>query len=77
MTSSNARRIVVLVAAVAGSALLQACATKPMGPWSPSKATPTNHSMTSRFDVTRQQAGPNMQYRLNTSRGGVSGHKYY
>ena len=77
MKSSNFRRIVVLVAAVAGSALLQACAARTMGPWTPSKATPTNNSMTSRFDPLRQQAGPNLKYRLNTSQGGVSGHKYY
>jgi hypothetical protein len=74
---SPLNRRLVLVVAVAGSALLQACAIT-TGPYSPSRQTATNRSMTSRYDVLRQQSGPAPSRSIRTTHErGLWDYRYY
>ena len=75
MNSKTNRRFVALAIAVAGSALLQACAVS-TGAFSPSRPTNTNRSMVSHYDVLHQQAAPSHSIG-STRSGGTSVHKYY
>jgi hypothetical protein len=61
MRIENQRRVVTLVIAVAAVFTLQGCAAA-IGPYSPQRASVTSRSMTSRYDVLRQQSG---SHRLN------------
>jgi hypothetical protein len=76
MLSPMSRRLVLAVAVV-GSALLQGCAVT-TGAYSPSRSTAGNHSMTSRYDVLKQQSGPTPSQSVRTTREkGLWDYKYY
>lgn len=76
MSSRNNRRLVALAFAVAVSALLQACAVT-TGAFSPSRSVNTNRSMTSHYDVTRQQSSTPIHHMAASGSGGASGYRYY
>jgi hypothetical protein len=76
MNSRNNRRLAALAFAVAASALLQACAVT-TGAFSPSRSVNTNRSMTSHYDVTRQQSSTPIHHMAASGNGGASGYRYY
>jgi hypothetical protein len=77
MISRTNRRLVAVVCAVVGSALLQACAMT-TGPYVPSRPTATNRSMTSRYDVLRQQSVSSGHRHMTVTRErGLFDYRYY
>ena len=77
MNSRFNRQLVVLALALVGSAMLQACAVT-TGGYRPSRAVNTNRSMTSRYDVLRQQSAPSGGHRIVSTRdGGIYDFRYY
>jgi hypothetical protein len=79
MKSKFNHRLVALTLAVAGSVLLQACATVTTGQFMPSRSVNTNRSMTSNYDVLRQQKTPTTsRFKIVSSAGGgVYDYRYY
>ncbi len=72
MNSRNNRRLVALAFAVAVSALLQACAVT-TGKFVPMRASTSNRSMTSNYDVTMQHSSTPIHHMAASGNGGASG----
>ena len=65
MTSIANRRTLALACALIGRSLLQGCAVT-TGPFHPSRSAISNASMTSRYDVLRQQSTPSGTFQMRT-----------
>ena len=77
MNSRINRRLVALAFALVGAAMLQACAVT-TGGFTASRSVNSNRSMTSRYDVLRQQSAPSGGHRIVSTRdGGVFDFRYY
>ena len=78
MSSLENRRTLALACALIGSSLLQGCAVT-TGPFRPNRSAISNASMTSRFDVLRQQSAPSGAFHMRTvnDHGGLFDYKYY
>ncbi len=74
------QRTVALALAVAGSVLLQACASVTTGQFVPSRSVNTNRTMTSNYDSYGQLKTPSTgsRFRIVSSAGGsVYDYRYY
>ena len=78
MGSNRNRRLLMVSLAVAGTALLQACAVT-TGSFVPSRSAATNRSMTSHYDVLRMQSTPATPHALmrTAHEKGFHDHVYY
>jgi hypothetical protein len=79
MRSRSTRRLAALALALTVSSLLQACSVT-TGSFHPVRATAGNRSMTSRFDVLRQQSVGNQSVvgRMRTTpERGLFDYRYY
>jgi hypothetical protein len=81
MKSKSNHRLVALAVAVAGSVLLQACASVTTGQFVPNREVRTNRSMTTRYDqYSHQLKTPSTGSRFNivsSAGGGVYDYRYY
>lgn len=78
MNSRINGRLLALAFALAGSAMLQACAVT-TGGFVPSRSVNTNRSMTSHYDVLHHQSTPSGGYRIVSTKsgGGMYDYRYY
>ncbi|MEO5814025.1 MAG: hypothetical protein ABIT20_01975 [Gemmatimonadaceae bacterium] len=81
MRSKFNQGLVALVLAVAGTVLLQGCASVTTGQFVPSRSTNTNRTMTSNYDqLSHQLKTPSTGSRfriVSSSGGGVYDYRYY
>ncbi|MEO8333490.1 MAG: hypothetical protein ABI664_00860 [bacterium] len=80
MKSKN-HRLVALAVAVAGSVLLQGCATVTTGQFTPSRELKTNRTMTTNYDqlshqLKTQSSGSRFRI-VSSAGGGVYDYRYY
>jgi hypothetical protein len=79
MNSRTNRRLIALACALAGAAVLQACAMT-TGQYAPQRGTATNRSMLNRYNAYDQPVAPRSVNRTMTvvhESGGVHDFRYY